>query len=275
MNLLLRLPRSAPLPPLRRPFTTSRSVLSGHNKWSKIKQKKGALDLQKGVIYSRANRDIVLAVRTGGNADPELNPALAAVLRRAKSQGVPRENIESALKKATGGKEQGDQLLTYEAMAPGSIAVIIECLSNNVNRTMHTMRNVLNLHSARFADVAFLFQRKGCVRVLLAAGADLDERVERLVEAAIDAEADDYDQADPADDAVEMTFMCPPTGLARLTDAIAASGLCRELVGSELVYVPNEPCEAPDEETERAVGNLVEQLEENDDVLRVWTALDS
>ncbi|KAI0948341.1 hypothetical protein AcV7_009117 [Taiwanofungus camphoratus] len=203
---LLRL--SLPLLPLRRSLFTSTTQLSGHNKWSKIKEKKGANDLQKGAVYSKANRDIALAVRNGGGANPEHNATLAAVLKRVKSQGVPKDNIENAIKKAVGGKDKGDQHLTYEAMAPGSIGIIIECLSDNVNRTMHSLHNILKDHSARFAPVGFLFQRKGCVKVALDKGEDFDARTERLIEAALEAEAEDFEQVDTADDTVEIE-VCP------------------------------------------------------------------
>ncbi|KAF8892629.1 transcriptional regulator-domain-containing protein [Infundibulicybe gibba] len=108
-----------------RHLSNSVVAFSGHNKWSKIKQKKGVMDAQKGAIYGKANRDIVLAARTGGSADPVKNLALAAAIRWAKEQDVPKENIEKALAKATKGKDQGGEHLTYEALAFGSVGIIM------------------------------------------------------------------------------------------------------------------------------------------------------
>ncbi|OBZ75181.1 hypothetical protein A0H81_04562 [Grifola frondosa] len=204
----------------RRTFYTSHINLSGHNKWSKIKERKGANDLKKGHIYSKTNRDIMLAVRSGGNADPEQNTALAAVIKRAKAAGIPKDNIENALKKAVGGKEKGDQQLTYEAMGPGSVGIVIECLTDNANRTLKSMQNTLKRHGARFADVKFLFQRRGCVRVALDKGDDFDARMEKLIDAALEADAEDFEELEPTDTSVEVEFMCPPTSLGTLTAAV-------------------------------------------------------
>ncbi|OCH95308.1 YebC-like protein [Obba rivulosa] len=262
-----------PIISLRRSICTTPVRLSGHNKWSKIKEKKGVNDQKKGSLYSKATRDILLAVRIGGSADPDQNASLAAVIKRVKSEGVPKDNIDNALKKATGGKEKGSQHLVYEAMAAGSVGMIIECLTDNVNRTMHAVRNVLEDNGARFANVLFQFQRKGVVRVALDKGDDLEARSERLIEAALEAEAEDFDST-PSDDAVEMEFKCSPTALAKLTEAVTKDGLCRELISSDLVYIALEPGEAPDELAESKVSRLVELLEDTDDVLRVSTTID-
>ena len=144
---------------------------------------------------------------------------------------------------------------------------------------------------ARLADSKFLFERKGSVTVLLDRGEDFDPRLERLVEAAFEAEAEDFDESSSSEDAVEVKvslichmwyladaprqFTCPPSALSKVTNAVMAPGLCRELINSELIYAPNEPGEAPDDETETRIADLVEALEENEDTLRVWTTLDN
>nr|VWO98822.1 Diguanylate cyclase [Ganoderma boninense] len=261
--------------------------------WSKIKQKKGASDIQKGALYSRAYRvrisafvhaiskfqqafqEIVLAVRNGGNPDPEQNNSLAAALRRAKDAGVPRDNIENALKKAVGGKDKGDTQLTFEVMGPGSVGLMVECLSDNPNRTIKELNNVLKDNGGRMADVKFLFKREGRVNVALDAGDDLEARLEKLVEVALDADAEDFETEDQDDGSRHVEFKCPQPSLHKLTSALSTPGIARELLSSELVYAPIEPLEDLDDETGEGLDKLVQAIEDADDTLRVWTTADA
>ncbi|TFK84324.1 YebC-like protein [Polyporus arcularius HHB13444] len=266
---------------LYRPFTlqargfhhTPRQ-LAGHNKWSKIKQKKGVNDIQKGALYSRAYREIVLAVRNGGSPDPEQNKALAAALRRAKDSGVPKDNIENALKKAAGGKDKGDAHLVFEVMGPGSVGMIVECLSDNPNRTVKFLSTILKDNGGRMADVKFLFKREGRVKVALDAGDDIDARLEKLVEVALDADAEDFETEDIEDGRRTVEFKCPQASLHKLTSALSGPGVCGELLESQLVYAPTEPVEELDDETGENLGKLVEAIEDADDTLKVWTTAD-
>ncbi|KII85141.1 hypothetical protein PLICRDRAFT_166690 [Plicaturopsis crispa FD-325 SS-3] len=263
---------------LPRSFSTSPVHASGHNKWSKIKTKKGAADAKKSAVFGKAYRDIMVAVRGGGSADPGLNSALAAVLKNAKSVGVPKDNIEKALAKASStGKDRGDQQVTYEAMAYGSVGVIVECLTDNLNRTAHNIRGILGSHGARLAPVGFLFTRRGYVNVSLDKGDDRDARTERLIEAALESGAEDFEEAETPDDptTTELEFTCPTENLAKLTAAVTRSGLSRDLLSSELVYAPVDKPESADEDLETKVAELVGALEDNEDTLRVWTTLDS
>ncbi|EKM55731.1 uncharacterized protein PHACADRAFT_95157, partial [Phanerochaete carnosa HHB-10118-sp] len=246
--------------------------------WAKIKHKKGANDVKKGSLYSKASRvcdpqyDIIVAVRQGGGADPELNSALAAVIKRCKTQGVPKDNIEASLKKVSLGSESNAQAITYEGVS-GQIGLIIECVSDNPSRTATKTRELLNKGGARLTPVAFMFSRHGSVRVAIAEGEDFDARLERLVEAAFEADAEDFEQNEPSEGVVGIDFKCPPTSLTKLTSAVTAPGLCEELLASELVYSPIDPAEPPDEQAVTKIESLVETLEENDDVVRVWTTL--
>ncbi|KAI0807263.1 YebC-like protein [Fomes fomentarius] len=258
-----------------RSFHPSPTTLSGHNKWSKIKQRKGANDIQKGALYSRAFREIVLAARNGGSADPELNNALAAAVKRAKETGVPKDNIENALKKAAGGKDKGDTHLTFEVIGPGSIGIMVECLSDNPNRTVKFLQNIVKDKGGRMADVKFLFKREGRVNVVLDGGDDVEERLEKLVEVALDAYAEDFESEDLPDGSRTVEFKCPQASLHKLTSALNAPGVCRELVSSELVYAPIEPLEDIDDEIGESLNKLVEAIEEADDTLKVWTTADA
>ncbi|KAF9653055.1 YebC-like protein [Thelephora ganbajun] len=265
---------------VQRAFSTTTPALAGHNKWSKIAAKKGVNDIKKSMVYGKASRDIMVAVRSGGSADPNTNAALAAVLRVAKLSGVPRINIENALKKVGGDRDKGSQLATYEAMAFGEVGIIIryyasECLTDNPNRTIHKLRELLTGHNARFAPVKYLFTRKGLVRVSV--GKPENESLETRVESAIEVAllfVDDFSQNPESGETIELEFTCQPENLGKLTSALTSQlELVHELLASELVYAPTEIMRA-DEHMEGKVANLVETLEGHEDTLRVYTTLD-
>ncbi|KAI0637222.1 YebC-like protein, partial [Trametes polyzona] len=249
--------------------------------WSKIEKRKGANDIKKGLLYSRTYRvrravvSLEVLKVCGGSADPDQNNALAAVIKRAKTQGVPKENIENALKKVSGENGKGDTHLIFEVMGPGSVGLIVECLSDNPNRTVKFLSTLLKDHGARMADVKFLFRREGRVKVALEAGDDIEARLEKLVEVALDADAEDFESEDQPDGSRTVEFKCPHTSLHKLTSAVTAPGVCRELLSSELVYAPLEPLEELDDDTAEGLDKLVEAIEDLDDTLRVWTTADS
>jgi len=216
-----------------------------------------------------------MAARHGGSADPEKNVALSNVIKKARAGGVPKANIESALQKAAGGKEGAGQLTTYEVLAHGSVGLIIECLTDNRNRTLHQFREILNKHNARFATVMFMFRHQGRVRLVLseqdaAAGGGVD----RLFENAFAAGAEDFEQVLGDDRGVEVELTCAPKALGRITDTITQSSFSHGLLSSELVYVPAEDA-VVDAERDSSIRELVANLEDNEGTLRVWTTLDS
>ncbi|KAI0303407.1 YebC-like protein [Multifurca ochricompacta] len=242
--------------------------------WSKIQQKKGVNDQRRGQLYARAYRDIMIAVRNGGSADPEKNIALLNVLKKARADGVPKTNIESALQKAVGGKDGGGQLATYEVLAHGSVGLIIECLTDNGNRTLHQIREILNEHNARFATVMFMFRHRGRVRVALNRQDVENGGVDKLFDEVLAVGAEDFDQIPGAGEGVEVEIMCAPSTLGKITDAVARSGFSQGLLSSELVYAQAEDA-VEDEEMGSKVRELVNELEENESTLRVWTTVDS
>ncbi|KAI0253951.1 transcriptional regulator TACO1-like protein [Lactifluus subvellereus] len=253
-----------------RPSPVSRSLFtSGLFQWSKIQQKKGINDQRRGQVYARAFRVSI----HGGSADPEKNVALLNAVKKARADGVPKANIESALQKAAGGKDGAGQLATYEVLAHGSVGLIIECLTDNGNRTLHQMREVLNEHSARFATVRFMFRHRGRVRVVLSEQDVASGGVDRLFDKVLPAGAEDFDQAPGVSEDVEVEIMCVPNALGKITDAIAKSGLSQGLLSSELIYAPAEEA-VMDEDLSSRVKDLVFDLEENEGTLRVWTTLD-
>ncbi|KAJ3506138.1 hypothetical protein NMY22_g17351 [Coprinellus aureogranulatus] len=273
-----------------RRFSTTSYVFAGHNKWSKIKERKGVNDAHKSVLYTKANKDIIVAARgeqilqrypkTGGSPDPTKNIQLATVVRRYRDAGVPKENIERALDRANPEKGKGGGPVVYEALACGSVGLVIECLTDNPTRTIHNVRAILTKHGAHLTPVKFMFERKGLVQVTLDKNtADLEKVTESLIEAALGAEAEDFDQQpdDENPDLISLKFTSPPESVKQVSDAVMAlseSIPSLRLQKSELIYSPTEVSE-PNEEVESQVGDVVADLEEDEDTLRIWTSLDS
>jgi len=178
------------------------------------------------------------------------------------------------LQKAAGGKDGAGQLITYEVLAHGSVGLIIECLTDNGNRTLHQIREILNEHNARFATVRFMFQHKGRVRVALDKQSAESGGVDNLLEETLAAGAEDFDQIPGSGEDVEVEILCAPHALGKITNAVAQSGHSQGLLSSELIYAPAEDV-IEDDELSGAVRGLVSELEENESTLRVWTTLDS
>ncbi|KAJ7098118.1 DUF28-domain-containing protein [Mycena belliarum] len=255
----------------RRSFCSSQLVLSGHNKWSKIKEKKGVNDAKKNLAYTKASRDIITAVRLGGSADPDKNSTLAAVLRRLKD--VPKENIQNALDKAARRRDQRGEDVIYEALAFNTVGLVIECTTDNGTRTFAKIREILNNHGARLAPVRFMFDRKGVVKVLSSKEHDDHEaRLEALIETALNNGAEDLDELGSSDTEVEMQFTCAPESLGQLTAALTEPGVCDTLLASENIFSPIDIDDAApeDPEMEAKISQLVKEIEENEDTKRVW-----
>ncbi|KAI9566504.1 transcriptional regulator TACO1-like protein [Boletus coccyginus] len=255
----------------RRSFSVTPTRFAGHNKWSKIKHRKGLEDVKKSKIYGKAARDIVSAAKAGGAINPEENTLLAAAIRRAKDVGVPKENIERALERAERIKGHGQAML-FEAMYNGTIGIIIECRSDNVNRTVKHVKDLLASYRARSAPVKFMFQQRGYVKVRI--GGDM----EALLDQAMNACSIDFAEWNEESGQRGVELVCPPEDLGKLMKAIAdfasTSSLC-EVLTSEVNWAPLEAQEARvDAEEMDRLENLVEALEENDDVERVYTTLE-
>ncbi|KAF7295106.1 hypothetical protein MIND_01048900 [Mycena indigotica] len=256
----------------RRSFSGSSVALSGHNKWSKIKEKKGANDVKRNAAITRATRDILTAVRLGGSPDPEKNSALAAVLRRLKD--IPKENISSALEKAAKRRELNGEDVVYEALAYNAVGLIIECTTNNPTRTAAKIREILSEHSSRLTPVRFMFDRVGSVTVIM------DKREEdheldliQLIDYATDNGAENYSETS-FEKEIQIEFTCRPETLGKLASALADSpGLCRAVLGSEVVFTPTSdlnPSLDQDSEMTENVTDLIREIEENEDTRRVW-----
>ncbi|KAH0830500.1 YebC-like protein [Lanmaoa asiatica] len=257
--------------------------------WSKIKHRKGLEDIKKSKIYGKAARTNATCHTAGGSANPEENGLLAVAIRRARDAGVPRENIENALERAERTKGHGQAML-FEAIYSGTIGIIIECRSDNVNRTVKHVKDLLAsyrcvsytlekwvdpfiLHSrARSAPVKFMFQQRGYVKVRI--GNDM----ETLLDQVMNVCSIDFAEWNEESGQHGIELVCPPEDLGKVmkvvTDFASTSPLC-EVLTSEVNWAPLEPQEAgEDTEEMHRLENLIEALEENDDVERVYTTLE-
>jgi len=239
--------------------------MSGHSKWSTIKHKKGAADAKRGKIFSRLAKEITIAAKTGGG-DPAGNPRLRTVLMEARSVNMPKENIERAIKKGTGelpGVSYDE--VRYEGYAPGGIALIIDILTDNKNRTVAEIRHLLTRHGGSMAEtnaVAWNFEQKGLIVIPKSACND-----DEMLEKAIEAGAEDVDSS--GEDFHEVTTAS--TDLYAVAKALEGMGLKAE--SAKLTMIPKTTQKVEG----KAVGNvlkLMEALEEHDDVQNVYANFD-
>jgi YebC/PmpR family DNA-binding regulatory protein len=240
--------------------------VSGHSKWSTIKHKKGAADAKRGKLFSKLSRAIMVAAKEGG-ADPASNQALQNAIDKARSYSMPKDNIERAIAKGAGEGTDGSSFETvvYEGYGPEGVAVLVEALTDNRNRTASDVRHLFTKFGGNLGAtgaVAWQFERRGVVLVP-ADGIDEDE----LVLAAADAGADDVER-----DGSTFVVSSSPEELTRVREALAAAGLELESVG--LSMVPKTTPPIADESTAKAVVRLVEGLEDNDDVQDVYANFD-
>ena len=240
--------------------------MSGHSKWSTIKHKKGAADARRGKLFSKLSRAIMVAAKEGGS-DPASNMALQNAIEKARSYSMPKDNIERAIAKGTGEGTDGStfETVVYEGYGPEGVAVIVEALTDNRNRTASDVRHLFTKFGGNLGAtgaVAWQFERRGIVLVP-ADGVDEDE----LVLAAADAGAEDVER-----DGSTFVVSSAPEELARVREALEAAGLALESVG--LSMVPKTTVAIADESTAKQVVRLVEGLEDSDDVQDVYANFD-
>src|SRR4051812_38724522 len=240
--------------------------MSGHSKWSSIKHKKGAADAKRGKLFSKLTRAIIVAAKEGGG-DPGGNLALQNAIEKARSYSMPKDNIDRAIAKGTG--EGADaatfETVVYEGYGPEGVAVIVEALTDNRNRTAADVRHAFSKHGGSLGTtgaVAWQFERRGVV-IVPAEGVDEDE----LFMAAADAGAEDV-QADG--DVFQVTSA--PDSLAAVRSAIEASGFGVD--SAELSLIPKTTVAVEDETAAKRVMRLIDTLEDNDDVQDVYANFD-
>jgi YebC/PmpR family DNA-binding regulatory protein len=240
--------------------------VSGHSKWSSIKHKKGAADAKRGKLFSKLSRAIIVAAREGG-PDPTGNLALANAVEKARSYSMPKENIERAIARGSGADSdaQAYETVVYEGYGPNGVALIVEALTDNRNRTAAEVRHAFDKNDGNLGGsgaVAWLFERRGVILV------DTDKADEdELTLAAAEGGADDV-----ARDGSTFQVTCAPEALVTVREAIEAAGIPIE--SAELTMVPKTTIEVADESAAKKVLRLMDALEENDDVQDVYANFD-
>ncbi|MGL1887103.1 MAG: YebC/PmpR family DNA-binding transcriptional regulator [Reichenbachiella sp.] len=239
--------------------------MSGHSKWSTIKRKKGALDAKRGKIFTRISKEITISVREGASGDPEANPRLRLAVQNAKGANMPKDNVERAIKKGLGGDIASYIDQSFEGYGPKGVAIFVECLTDNQNRTVQDVRAAFNKNEGSLGtngSLEFLFDRKGVFSLPVPEGLDLDEFELEI----IDGGAEDL--------LIEEGFI---TVYSAMEDFGALNKKFEELKlepeNAELQRIPN-TTKAVDDEAFRQTMKIIEMLEESDDVQRVWHNLE-
>ncbi len=239
--------------------------MSGHSKWSTIKHKKAATDAKRGKIFTKLIKEITVAARLGGG-DPSANPRLRVAIDAAKSQNMPKSNIERAIKKGTGELEGvAYEEITYEGYGPGGVAVMVETITDNRQRTVAEVRHLLSKRGGNMGEpgsVAWVFEKKGLVVI---EKDKVDE--ETLMDIALEAGADDI-----RDEGTEWEVETAPEALPDVRDAITGAGI--EIISAEVSMVPSNTVKLEDEKQAKQMLLLMEALEENDDVQKVYANFD-
>ena len=240
--------------------------MSGHSKWSSIKHKKGAADAKRGKLFSKLTRAIIVAAKEGGG-DRSANLALQNAVEKARSYSMPKDNIDRAIAKGSGADADASSFETvvYEGYGPSGVAVIVEALTDNRNRTAGEVRHVFAKNDGNLGGsgaVAWLFERRG---VVIVDADDVDE--DELMLAAAEGGADDV-----ARDGSTFQVTSAPEQLAAVREAVEGAGFTVD--AAELTMVPKTTVEVADENEAKKVLRLIDQLEDNDDVQDVYANFD-
>ncbi len=234
--------------------------MSGHSKWSTIKREKGAKDAKRGAIFTKLGNMIAIAARSG--ADPSMNSNLAMAIDKAKRVNMPANNIQRAIDRASDKSAAVLEEITYEAIGPNGVGIIIETATDNRNRTLPEVKNVLTKNGGRIADagsVMFQFTRKGVINV--------SEKGEEALLTVLDCGAQDAIEEDEG-----LVVYTDQKDLASVKDAITDAGL--NVQDAELQYVPNNMIVVDNVEQAHKIVKLLEAIDDLDDVVNVYTNAD-
>jgi YebC/PmpR family DNA-binding regulatory protein len=238
--------------------------MSGHSKWSTIKHKKAATDAKRGKIFTKLIKEITIAAKTGGGII-DSNPRLRTAIQTAKANNMPAENIDRAIKKGTGELEGVSyEELTYEGYGPEGVAILVQCLTDNKNRTAAEIRSIFNKGGGSMAgagSVAWGFESKGAVLVNVS-----DTTEEKLFEIAIGAGAEDI-----VEEAEKFTVTTGPQDLYAVRDAIEQAGI--KVDSAELTMIPKNEAPVSVDSARKVIG-LIETFEDHDDVQHVYANCD-
>lgn len=240
--------------------------MSGHSKWSTIKRKKGAADARRGRLFSKLSRAIIVATKEGG-PDPDSNLALQNAIEKARQNSMPKDNIERAISRASGDGEDGAafETVTYEGYGPGGVAILVEALTDNRNRTAAEVRHVFTKHEGNLGTsgaVAWQFDRKA---IVLVSGEETDE--DEVLLAAADGGAEDV-----AADGTTFQVTAAPDSMASVRAALDEAGLTVE--SAQLTMVPTSTVTVEDAGVARRILHLMDALDDNDDVQDAYANFD-
>ena len=238
--------------------------MSGHSKWSSIKHKKGAADAKRGKVFTKLIKEITVAARMGGG-DPDGNPRLRTAIAAAKAENMPKENIERGIKKGTGELEGVSyEEVSYEGYGPGGVAVLIDCLTDNRNRTVADIKHLFERNGGNLGEpgcVSYMFEQKG----LIAFDKDtVDE--EQLFDVALEAGAEDVNEEE-----MEFEVVTQPSDFELVKKAIDAAGLSYAI--SEVTKIPKSTVKVEGKKAQQML-NLMQGIEDHDDVSHVYANFD-
>ena len=239
--------------------------MSGHSKWSTIKRKKGAIDAKRGKIFTRLIKEITVAARMGGG-DPDGNPRLRSAIAAAKTENMPKDNIERAIKKGTGELEGAVyEEITYEGYGPGGVAVLVDCMTDNKNRTVADIRHYFSKSGGNLGEtgcVSWMFDKKGTI---LVDKQSIDE--EELLDKALESGAEDVEEEDNV-----FQVTTNPDDFEAVREALEAAGV--EFIEASVSMIPQTTVDITEEKPARQILKLLENLEDHDDVQNVYANFD-
>ncbi|MBW3592995.1 MAG: YebC/PmpR family DNA-binding transcriptional regulator [Actinobacteria bacterium] len=240
--------------------------MSGHSKWATIKHKKGAADAKRGKLFSKLARAIIVAARDGG-PDPDGNLALANAIEKARENAMPKDNIERAIARGAGTTGDGEayEHITYEGYGPGGVAILVDAVTDNRNRTAAEIRHIFAKHDGNLGSsgaVSWLFERKG---VVLVDADTVDE--DELTLAAAEGGAEDVVR-----EGSTLQAVCAPDDLPAVRRALDAAGIAYE--SADATMLPKTTVEVEDEATARKILRLMDALDDNDDVQEAYSNFD-
>ncbi len=238
--------------------------MSGHSKWANIKNKKAKTDSQKAVVFQKYSRELIVAARLGG-PDPAGNFRLRTAIEKAKAAGLPNDNIKRAIDKGAGaGAADNYEEITYEGYAAGGVAVVVEAMTDNRNRTAGDVRSIFTKFNGNLGEtncVGFMFDRKGCIEF------DSDVDFDKLFDAAINLDADDVENDEDG-----IRVLTSIENFQSVVEGLEKEGF--KSTTAEFTRIPKNTIEVTDEKTATSVLRLVERLEELDDVQNVYANFD-
>ncbi|MBP1729435.1 MAG: hypothetical protein H6Q56_1808 [Deltaproteobacteria bacterium] len=237
--------------------------MSGHNKWSTIKHKKGAADAKRGKVFTKIIKEISVAAKLGGG-DPAANPRLRTAIDKAKGENMPKDNIERAIKKGTGGMEGVNyEETTYEGYGPGGVAVLVEVMTDNRNRTVSDVRSTFTKCNGNMGEtgcVSWIFDKKGLITY------PRTVEFEKLFDAALEAGADDVSEQDE-----QFEVITDPSAFIEVRDALTAAGF--KFDSAEVTMIPQTMVKLEGKQAESML-KMIDRLEDNDDVQNVYANFD-